>query len=104
RSIVTEPLLSQVTKAAKSGKPEQHFDVIISLNELFVGGIDAAMKYVEDRAKKLGVQYSTLSHYVFACLTAQQILDLAKEARELMEKYGRSGTVVYRIWEDTDIS
>lgn len=104
RSIVTEPLLSQVTQAVKDGNPDQRFDVIIALNEFFVGGIEAAMKYVMDRAKQWGVQYAALSNYLFACVTARQILDLAKEARDLIDKYGRTGTVVYRIWEDTDIS
>jgi serine protease AprX len=67
-------------------------------------GLDGAMKYVVERAKQWGVDYATLSNYLFACITAQQILDLAKEARDLIDKHGRAGTVVYRIWEDTDIS
>ena len=39
RSVVTEPLLSRV----KAAKPDQTFDVIISLNELFSGGVEAAI-------------------------------------------------------------
>jgi subtilisin family serine protease len=100
RSIVTEPLLSQV----KAAKPEDRFDVIISLNELFSGGVEAAMKYVVQRAADWKVKYHELMPYLFACLTAQQILDLAQEARDLTAKYGRSGSVVYRIWEDQEIN
>src|SRR5512141_1782555 len=46
RSIVTEPLFSKVQDAG----PDQKFEVIISLNELFKGGIDAALVYVKQRA------------------------------------------------------
>ncbi len=99
RSIVTEPLLSRVTN-----DPTQKFDVIISLNEKFKDGMAAALADVEGRAKALGVRYSTLSNYVFACLTGNQILDLAKEARKLVKEKGPTATVVYRIWEDTEIS
>ena len=100
RSIVTEPLLSQV----KAAKPDDRFDVIISLNELFSGGVEAAMKYVVQRAADWKVKYHELMPYLFACLTAQQILDLAQEARDLTAKNGRSGSVVYRIWEDQEIN
>jgi subtilisin family serine protease len=100
RSIIVEPLLSKVQAA----KPDASFDVIISLNELFSGGIEAAMKYVVQRASDWKVRYYELAPYLFACLTAQQILDLAREARDLTAKNGRSGSVVYRIWEDQDIS
>lgn len=100
RSIVTEPLLSRV----QSAKPDEKFDVIISLNELFSGGIDAAMAFVKERAKDWKVPYATSSHYLFACLTADQILKLAAEARSLIRDNGPKGTVVYRIWEDTSIS
>src|SRR5947209_4417860 len=57
RSIVTEPLLSEVTTAIKEGNPTKRFDVIISINELFQGGLEAAMGYVKQRAKDWGVQY-----------------------------------------------
>jgi serine protease AprX len=100
RSIVTEPLLSRVQQAA----PEQKFEVIISLNELFKGGIDAALTYVKQRADEWKVTYASVSHYCFACLTKTQILALSSETRELEAKYGLSGPVVYRIWEDTDVN
>jgi serine protease AprX len=99
RSVVTEPLLSQVRQ-----DPAAKYDVIIALNELFRGGIDAALGWVERRAKEWKVPYATTSHYVFACLSGQQILDLADEARKLTEEQGRDGSVVYRIWEDSDVS
>jgi subtilisin family serine protease len=105
RSIVTEPLLSKVAKAVNEDRqPDRKFDVIISLNELFPGGVDGAMKYVTQRAAALNVTYYELAPYLFACLSAQQILDLAQEARDLTAKHGRSGSVVYRIWEDQEIS
>lgn len=100
RSIVTEPLFSKVQGAG----PEQKFEVIISLNERFKGGIDAALKYVKQRADEWQVKYATVSHYCFACLTKTQILALSSETRELEAKYGPTGPVVYRIWEDTDVN
>jgi serine protease AprX len=104
RSIVTEPLLSRVQSAIRESRSQDTFEVIISLNEIFSGGITAALEYVENRAKEWKVKYTTSSHYVFACLTADQILKLADESRDLEQRYGPIGTVVYRIWEDNDIN
>jgi serine protease AprX len=105
RSIVTEPLLSNINTAINiDKKPSTKFDVIISLNELFPGGIEGAMSYVVKRAQDWKVAYSKLAPYLFARLTAGQIADLAAEARALTAKHGRSGSVVYRIWEDQAIS
>jgi serine protease AprX len=106
RSIVTEPLMSKVIKAVREENDMMRpFEVIISLNETFTGGIAGAMHWVTERARQWKVtDYTTVSHYVFACLTAEQILELAEEARTLIKKYGQTGTVVYRIWEDTEIS
>ena len=100
RSMVTEPLLSKVQEAG----PDHKFDVIISLNELFKDGIDAALALVKARAEQWHVNFATVSHYCFACLTKEQILKLASETRELSAKYGPGGPVVFRIWEDTDVS
>ena len=100
RSLVTEPLLSRVQNAQE----DDRFDVIISLNEMFGKGVPAALAYVEERAKKWGVRYTTSSHYIFASLSAKQILSLAEEAHALTREHGPQGSVVYRIWEDTDIS
>lgn len=103
RSVITEPLLSHVQQSAGAGRLGDKFDVIIALNELFEGGIEAALAHVVERAKAWNVRYATVSHYCFACLTAEQILALAQEARDLVRQYGPRGSVVYRIWEDTDI-
>jgi subtilisin family serine protease len=99
RSLVTEPLLSKVQAA----DPNDQFEVIISLNELFQGGIASALEWVSRRAREWGVPYSTVSHYVFACLTKNQVLALADEARSLTKEYGPAGSVVYRIWEDNEV-
>lgn len=99
RSVVTEPLLSQVRRN-RGGS----FDVIISINELFQGGIAEALRQIEQRAKNWGVAYTTTSHYCFALLTGGQILSLAEETRQLTAQYGKTGPVAYKIWEDTDVS
>jgi len=105
RSIVTEPLLSKVNNAVNVDKnPAQPFDVIISLNELFPGGVPGAMRWVVERAKDWNVKYSQLPPYLFACLTAEQIISLAKEARRLISEQGAAASVVYRIWEDQQIA
>jgi serine protease AprX len=99
RSIITEPLLSKV-----QADPDGQFDVIIVLNELFEGGIQAALVQVQTRAKEWGVvTWSSISNYCFARLSGPQILRLASEARDLTAKSGSSGSVVYRIWEDNEI-
>jgi serine protease AprX len=104
RSIVTEPLLSKLNTAISVEKtPSRKFDVIVSLNELFPGGVPGAMRWVVQRAKEWNVNYYELPPYLFACLTAEQIVSLAEEARALTAKFGRTGSVVYRIWEDQAI-
>ena len=100
RSVVTEPLLSKVQAAA----PEDKFEVIIALNELSQGGIGAALDYVKKQADEWGVRYATVSQYVFACLTKEQILALADKARALTRDYGPRASAVYRIWEDSDVN
>jgi serine protease AprX len=99
RTVITEPLLSQVRL-----NPTGKFDVIIVLNELFSGGMARALALIKERADAWQARYATVSHYCFACLTGEQILELAREARELTEKQGRGGSVIYRIWEDSDIN
>jgi serine protease AprX len=100
RSVVTEPLLSRVQGAALTDK----FEVIIALNELFQGGMVGALEHVKKRAEEWGVRYASTSQYVFACLTKEQITALADEARALTEAYGAKGSVVYRIWEDSEVN
>ena len=104
RSVITEPLLSLVQASISAGNSEDKFEVIISLNETFREGIASAEAYVRDRAQKWGVKYARSSHYVFACLTASQLLELAEESRKLTREYGPKGSVIYRIWEDSDIN
>jgi len=99
RSVVTEPLLSKV-----QADPKDKFEVIIALNELFEGGIEKALQYIKKRAEEWNVEYNWVSHYCFACLTGEQILALAEEARALVKEHGRRGTVIYRVWEDTEVN
>ncbi len=102
RSVITEPLLSKVMRASDPG---QRFDVIISLNELFKGGVDGAMRFVVQRAREWGVaDWYELAPYIFVCLSAEQLLNLAQEARELTDKHGKAGSLVYRIWEDQEVN
>ena len=103
RSIITEPLLSLVQEKAKAGEMTARFDVILAINEFFSGGPQRAVEHIKMRSDQWGVKYATVSHYVFACLTVEQILFLADEARALFEEYGKAGSVIYRIWEDTEI-
>ncbi|HKD10307.1 MAG TPA: S8 family peptidase [Bryobacteraceae bacterium] len=104
RSIVTEPLLGNVRDALENNQPDSRFDIIISLNEFYKDGIPAALEEVKKRAAQWGVKSAASSHYVFACLTAKQIMNLAEEARTLIREQGQRATVVYRIWEDNDVS
>ena len=104
RSIVTEPLLGKVQQAVSDPAKPQDFEVIIALNEMYQGGTDAAMEWVSKQAREWNVPYSTVSGYVVATLTAQHILDLAEGARALMKIDRRTASVVYRIWEDTDVN
>jgi len=104
RSVLTEPLLSKVQEA-----PAGRFDVIISLNELFKDGLGAALKIVEDRAMAWKVRYAMVSNYVFACLTGEQLLQLADETQQQIQgaidkkEDTRSAPVIYRIWDDNDV-
>lgn len=107
RSVVTEPLLSRVQLAHKEGRDSDEFDVIVSLNETFVGGIAEAERLVKERADLWKIPSSrirTISHYVFVCLTAGQILELAREVREVIQQGGLNASVIYRIWEDSEIT
>ena len=104
RSVLTEPLLSKVQE-----EPGGRFDVIISLNELFKDGLAAALKVVEDRATAWKVRYARVSNYVFACLSGEQLLQLAAETQQQVQgaidarEDPRSAPVIYRIWDDNDV-
>ena len=97
RSIITEPLLSRLRK-----NPTESFDVIISLNEFYQGGLPGALLEVERQAKEWKVPFSSVSNYVFACLAADRIQLLALKSQELNSQNKRDEAVVYRIWEDSD--
>jgi len=97
RSIVTEPLLSKV-----QANPQGSFDVIVSLNEYFKGGVSAALELAKERARAWGVTWATVSNYCFARLSGERILALAAETREAA-KDGVDAPAIYRIWEDADI-
>ena len=100
RSIITEPLLTHIRE-----EPDELFDVIISLNEFFRGGMEGALQAVKARADEWGVRnYAAVSNYEFGRLTAAQILQLAAETQDLNALNKRNEAVVYRIWEDSDIS
>lgn len=99
RSIITEPLLTHIRE-----EPNDVFDVIISLNEFYKGGMEGALEEVKRRAEEWGVQYSAVSNYVFGRLNAEQIQQLAAETQALNSQNRRNEAVVYRIWEDSDIT
>ena len=99
RSVVTEPLLSQVLES-----PDQRFDVIIALNELYSAGVEAAHAEVARQAELWKVHYGQVSGYYFACLTGHQVLQLAEDARTRTREHGKGGSIVYRIWEDSEVS
>jgi len=104
RSVLTEPLLSKVQE-----DPNRAFDVIISLNELYKEGLAAGLEIVEQRANEWKVRYARVSNYVFACLTGQQLLQLAAETQQQIEEAikqsqdPRTAPVIYRIWDDNDV-
>jgi subtilisin family serine protease len=104
RSVLTEPLLSKVQE-----DPAGRFDVIISLNEFFKGGLAAALAVVEHRASEWNVRYALVSNYVFARLSGEQLFRLASETRQQIEgaisagEDVRTAPVIYRIWEDNDV-
>ncbi|MBC7563195.1 MAG: S8 family serine peptidase [Gemmatimonadaceae bacterium] len=99
RSIITEPLLSKIQM-----DPTGTFDVIISLNELFGGGLAAALVLVKERAELWDVGFTEVSGYIFGRLQAPQIQQLAVESQQLNSENRRNEAVVYRIWEDSDIA
>ena len=99
RSIITEPLLSKIQM-----DPTGTFDVIISLNELFGGGLAAALVLVKERAELWDVSFTEVSGYIFGRLQAPQIQQLAVESQQLNSENRRNDAVVYRIWEDSDIA
>ena len=104
RSVITEPLLSKV-----QDHQADCYDVIISLNEFYKGGIAEALAIVKTFGEQWNVRWSNVSNYVFACISGEQLLTLAGETQRQIEeavKRGedpRTAPVIYRIWEDNDV-
>jgi serine protease AprX len=102
RGVVTEPLLTRITE-----KPNDWFDIIIALNELYPAGVSEAARWVIDALEASTPKPERVSRaasYVFARMLGTQILELAAKYREwVLEKGDRFKTPVYRVWEDADI-
>jgi hypothetical protein len=104
RSVITEPLLSKVQEQSADC-----FDVIISLNELYKGGIGEALAVVKEIGERWKVGWNNVSNYVFACVSGEQLLVLARETQQQIEdavergEDPRTAPVIYRIWEDNDV-
>ena len=106
RSVVMEPLLERIRE-----KPDGRFEIIIALNEFYWEGMAAANDIVANLAKEWKVPFTTLLHYVFACLSGKQILELARLTQEQIQSAAtrtppvdsRFAATIYRIWEDNDV-
>lgn len=101
RSIVMEPLASQV---ALPGVANQPFDIIIWLNEAFEGGLPGTIESIHPRVTALDPSATISSPYCFARLTAAQILSLANETRARIRESGRNAAPIFQIWSDNDVS
>ena len=99
RSMLTEPLLSLTAKY-----PSRDFDVIITLNELHSGGMDAACRQVLDWLGNEGITGHRLAAYVTARISGAAITRFVAAERERFDKDGKAGPMVFRIWEDTEVS
>ncbi|WP_051670462.1 S8 family peptidase [Bryobacter aggregatus] len=100
RAVITEPLLSNVKKETK-----KRHNIIVALNEQYPDGIDAAREQVLGVLRDFDPKANG-SHpsYVFANLTGEQILQLAKDyAAYLTQANQRWASPIYRIWEDPAI-
>ena len=99
RSILTGPLLDQTVEF-----PERDFDVIITLNELHCGGLEAARQGVLEWLDKEGIIGTRLSSYVTARMKGSLITRLVAHQRQLFDEGGKEGPHVFRVWEDTEVS
>lgn len=102
RSVITEPLLSRVNETLRRGE-DPLFDVIISLNELHPGGIDAAKAEALELLGGMGVTARIVGSYLCAALKASQIRELGLHQREQQDARQRVNAAIYRIWEDSDV-
>ena len=100
RAMITEPLLGKIT-----GEPTRPYAVIISLNEQYPKGMEQAQVDTVAILKPLNLKPTPATdhpNYVFATLTGEQILQLAKQYREQIKKTGgRWNNPIYKVWEDT---
>ena len=105
RSVLTEPLLSKVQE-----DPSGCFDVIISLNELYKGGLAAALEGCREHGRTSG-RFDTRS-----CRTTSSPASPASSCCSSPTKRGsrsrrpsrrgedpRAAPVIYRIWDDNDV-
>ena len=115
RTVITEPLLSEIREDAKrKRKRPTEFDVIIVLNEFYAGGRDEARSAVY---KLLGSQVPEAAKrethgYVFATVSGKKVLDLvqrdsdpaiqAERKKANGEKTG-DYRAIYRVWKDHDV-
>lgn len=127
QTLIARPLLDDVQKPANA---EQLYDVIIDPNLDFREGRDAACQriksLIEDAHRSVGnpagpdplVRFDQAQHpYVFARLTAREILEIARVDSSEPEKQAdaaavpspgkqrlaRYNSAIYRIWQDTEV-
>lgn len=100
-TIIAEPLLTLVRDEKNKKK---QFPVIIELNLDFADGRDAARAVVNKQlgeTKRKDIAPEPCSHpYIFAELTAEQILNLAASTGKEKD---RSRRPIYRIWMDHEV-
>jgi serine protease AprX len=103
RGLITEPLLSQI-----KDNPKNTYSIIISVNEQFQDGTERARDLIESFLRTVTPPVTLgrkASNYVFASLTGEQILDLAKRYLEEVKKMGgRWKSPIYRVWQDSKIT
>lgn len=100
RSLLTEPLLSLSVRL-----PDQRFDVILTLNELHHGGLEAARDALRTWLTSRNITPRDVAGYVMAAMTGRQITELVTDQRSLFDtESGKTGPWIYRIWEDSDVS
>lgn len=124
QTLIARPLLDAVQDTANAG---QVYDVIIDPNLDFRGGRDAACNRIKSLIDEAHKEFpgapepvvrfdQTLHPYVFARLTAQEILKIAsldsrpsQDQTDLVaptpgkQRLVRSSRAIYRIWEDTEV-
>ena len=103
RGLITEPLLGKLQDPRAQ---EVEFHIIISLNENYPGGTDAARTLVNQAIDDLdppATRRGGTATYVFAIMTGRQILKLAALYRSWIGTQGRKVGPIYRVWEDAEV-